>query len=140
MVCGLTIQMSSLTPENTTSLEKPSTHQATAGPSSNGVPSAGPLPDRSPIADPSYDRHSNAGPSSDEPPNVGPSLATVRSVASTPVTTVIRDLIKNISPLLKTSTASSKSIKQESAVWVSSSPYKNALTKKGEASNRQCKG
>ena len=88
------------------------------------------------------DRHPKAGPSSDEPPSVGPSsddhattdmsadetaasLPTVGCVASTPATTVIRDRIMNISPLPGV---------------VSSSPYKNALTKKGEISKRQGKG
>ena len=132
-------------------------HQATPGPSSDDVPTAGPLLDGSPTADPSCDRHPNAGPSFDEPPSAGPSsddhattdmpadetaasLSTVGCVASTPATTVIRDLIRNISPLPKTSSARSKSRKQESTAWVSSSPYKNALTKKGETSKRQGKG
>ena len=65
------------------------------------------------------------------------SLSTVGSVASTPATTVSRELVRNISPLPKTSTVCSKSRKQESAVWVSSSPYKNALTKKGETRSRE---
>ena len=143
--------------EEPTSLENPHAHQATAGPSSDGVPTAGPLPDGSPTADPSCDRHPNAGPSSDELPSADPScddhattdmpadetaasLPTFGCVASTPATTVIRDRIRNISPLPKTSSARSKSRKQESAAWVSSSPYKNALTKKGETSKRQGKG
>ena len=104
-------------------------HQATAGPSSDDVPTAGPLLDGSPTADPSCDHHPNGGPSSDEPPSAGPSgdhattdmpadetaasLPTVGCVASTPATTVIRDLIRNISPLPKTSSARSKSRKQE---------------------------
>ena len=133
--------------EEPTSHEHPRAHQATAGPSSDDVPTAGPLPDGSPTADPSCDRHPNAGPSSDELPSAGPSsddhattdmpadetaasLHTVGCVASTPATTVIRDLITNISPLPKTSSARSKSRKQDSAAWVSSSPYKNALRRK----------
>ena len=89
----------------------------------------------------------NAGPSSDELPSAGPSsddhattdmpadetaasLHTVGCVASTQATRVIRDLIPNISPLPKTSSARSKSRKQDSAAWVSSSPYKNALRRK----------
>ena len=68
------------------------------------------------------------------------SLPAIGSVASTPATTVIRDLVKNISPLPKTSTACSKSRKHESAAWVSSSPHKNALSKKGETSKWQGKG
>ena len=91
---------------------------------------------------PILNRHINAGPSSDEPPIAGPSSddhattdlpadeTAVGSVASTPSTTVIRDLIRNISPLPKTSTARSKSRKQESTACVSSSPYKNALRRK----------
>ncbi|KAK2190566.1 hypothetical protein NP493_75g00003 [Ridgeia piscesae] len=129
------------------------THQATVGPSSDDVPTAGPLLDGSQTADPSCNRHPNAGPSSDEPPSARPSsddhattdmpademaasLSTVGCVASTPATMVIRDLIRNISSLLNTLSARSKSTKQESAAWVSSSPYKNALTKKGETSKR----
>ena len=90
-------------------------HQATAGPSSDDVPTAGPLLDGSSTADPSCDRHPNE---SDEPPSAGPSyddhattdmpademaasLPAVGCVASTPATTVIRDLIRNISPLSK---------------------------------------
>ena len=82
------------------------------------------------------DRHPKAGPSSDEPPSAGPSsddhattdmsadetaasLPTVGCVASTPGTTVIRDRIRNISPLPKTLSARSKSRKQESAARVS---------------------
>ena len=66
------------------------------------------------------------------------SLSTV-GCASTPATTVICDLVRNISPLPKTSSACSKSRKQESAACVWSSPYKNALTKKGETSKRHGK-
>jgi len=133
--------------EEPTSLENPRAHQATAGPSSDDVPTAGPLPGGSPTADPLFDRHPNAGPSFDESPSAGPSsddhattdmpadetpasLPTVGCVASTQATTVIHDLIRNISPLPKTSSARSKSRKQESAVWVSSSPYKTHLRRK----------
>ncbi|KAK2141324.1 hypothetical protein NP493_5305g00002 [Ridgeia piscesae] len=129
MACGLWPYDSDVFTDDDIAAALPTgANQATAGPSSDDVPTAGPLLDGSPTADPSCVRHPNAGPSSDEPPSAGPSdddhattdmpadetaasLSTVGCVASTPATTVIRDLIRNISPLPKTSSARSKSRK-----------------------------